>query len=337
MSGGKKEDFKLDTITLRKKEIQVRLGFMRHAELKFYSENPRIYTSLWNESDVEPSQGQIYDALVKSDHVRETLVPSIRSNGGLIEPVLVRKNVVLEGNSRLAAYRFLAKENAATWEYIRVRVFPDDISDGEIFSLLGEYHINGKKDWQPYEQAGYLYRRFKNHGITEDQLHDEVGLTKQKVSHLIRVYQFMIDEHDRDPAHWSYYDELLKSRRMDSARKLYPKFDQVIAEKIKSSDIVRAVDVRDKLPQIVQVGGNTLKRFLNGALSFDDAVEDARQRGAGNYNARKLTDFRKWLADSSLDEEFSTATHSEQNVLRYELEKIHTRLQQLAKKIKPSS
>ena len=44
------------------------------------------------------------------DHVKG-LVHSIRTHGGLIDPVLVRDTdyVVLEGNSRLAAYRLLAK------------------------------------------------------------------------------------------------------------------------------------------------------------------------------------------------------------------------------------
>ena len=176
--------FQEDTITLRKREIAVRTGFMAQTALRFYTENPRVYSVMWNHGDEEPSQDAIFQELSKREHVRETLVPSIRSNGGLLEPVLVRNNVVLEGNNRLAAYRVLAlAPDRKLWEKIRVRILPDDISDSDIFSLLGEYHIVGKKSWQPYEQAGYLFRRFKTHGLSDDELHQELGVSRKLPRH----------------------------------------------------------------------------------------------------------------------------------------------------------
>lgn len=325
--------FQEDTITLRKREIKVKTGYLPHTSLQFYAENPRIYSIVWKDDGAEPTQEEIFDALSKTEHVRENLVPSIKSNGGLIEPVLVRNNVVLEGNSRLAAYRVLAQKEPKTWEKIRVRVLPDTISDSEVFSLLGEFHIVGKKDWAPFEQAGYLYRRFKSHGITEDQLHTEVGLTKAKIRHLICVYGFMLDYDDRDPTRWSYYDELLKGRRFDHARELYSDFDKKIAVMIQDESIERAVDIRDNLPKIVKVGGNTLKKFMAGSLTFHEALEDARLRGAGNYYSRKFTDFRKWLADEHLDSELAGIPDDEKKALSYELDKIEKRVKQLSKKV----
>lgn len=330
------EAFQSDTITLRKKEIAVRTGFMPHENLQFYAENPRIYSMLWTDDDTPPSQEAIFEVLSKSDHVRETLIPSIRSNGGLLEPVLVRKNVVLEGNNRLAAYRLLAlASDRALWKQIRVRILPDNVSDSDVFSLLGEYHIVGKKSWQPYEQAGYLYRRFKNHGVSEDDLHLEIGVSKGKVVHLIRVYQFMIDHNERDPAKWSYYDELLKSRKLDQGRKLYPTFNEVVTEKIRSGEISRAVDVRDLLPEIVRVGGNTLKKFLSGKSTFEEASKDAQLRGSGNHNIKRLTEFRKWILDNELDEELQVTSQEELKVISYELNKVHARIGKLIKKLTP--
>lgn len=140
-------DFQSDTITLRKREIAVQTGFMPHTGLRFYPENPRIYSALWKQGDSEPSQEEIFQQLSKTEHVRETLIPSIRSNGGLLEPVLVRSGVVLEGNNRLAAYRVLAMApDHQLWKLIRVRILPDDISDADVFSLLGEYHIVGREE-----------------------------------------------------------------------------------------------------------------------------------------------------------------------------------------------
>lgn len=326
-------EFQEDSITLRKREIKVQTGYLPHADLLFYTDNPRIYSMVWKDNEAEPTQEEIFDALSKTEHVRENLVPSIKNNGGLIEPVLVRKGVVLEGNSRLAAYRVLAQKEPVTWERIRVRILPESITDSEVFSLLGEFHIVGKKDWAPFEQAGYLYRRFKTHGIDEKQLHAEVGLTPAKIRHLIYVYGFMLEISDRNPERWSYYDELLKGRRFNHARELYPGFDKKIAGMILDQEIERAVDVRDGLPKIVKVGGNTLKKFMNGSLSFHDAVQDAHLRGAGNYYTKKFSDFKNWLADDHVDAEIMRIPAEEKKQLAYIIGRIEARIKQIAKKV----
>jgi hypothetical protein len=325
--------FQEDTITLRKREIKVKSGFLPQETLLFYAENPRIYSIVWKEDGTDPSQEEIFKALSKTEHVRETLVPSIKNNGGLIEPVLVRNNVVLEGNSRLAAYRVLALKDPANWARIRVRILPDTISDSEVFSLLGEFHIVGKKDWAPFEQAGYLYRRFKTHGIDEKQLHHEVGLTPSKIRHLIHVYDFMLEVDDRNPERWSYYDELLKGRRFSETRELYPDFDKKISEMIQSEEIERAVDVRDGLHKIVKAGGNTLKKFMSGKMSFHDALQDAHSRGAGNYYTRKFTEFKNFLADEQVDAEISTVSSEEKDQLAYLINRIEARIKQIAKRV----
>jgi len=321
-----------DIMILRKKEIRVLSCALPHGDLLFYPDNPRIYSAVWLSETDQPSQEDIFRILAKSEHVRETLVPSIRNNGGLMEPILVRDNVVLEGNSRLAAYRLLSQQDGDKWQLIRARVLPSDISDSEVFSLLGEYHMVGKKDWPPYEQAGYLYRRFKNHDVPEQELAAEVGMTIGKVRHAISVYSFMVDHEDRNPEKWSYYDELIKGRRFDAARKLYPNFDKVIAQKIKAGEISRAVDLRDLLPKITKAGGNTLRKFMNGTTGFDEAADDARLRGAGNYHAQKLKTFRNWLAEDSIDAEMGQMSADDIKPVKYELDKIYTRVGQLIKR-----
>jgi hypothetical protein len=322
-----------DVITLRGKEVPLVIENVENTSLRFYTENPRIYSHLWREEGREPTQQEIFEVLAKTEHVREVLLPSIRANGGLIEPLLVKGNIVLEGNSRLAAYRLLSGVDKEKWRYVRVRKLPKDTSEADVFALLGEYHIVGKKDWQPFEQAGYLYRRHKKHGVEEIDLEKEIGLSQSKIKHLIRVYQFMLDHDDRNPSRWSYYDELLKGRRFAEAITKYPAFNEIIVEKINSGEIERAVDVRDRLPLITKAGGNTLKKFISGTYSFEQAVTDARLRGAGDYNHKRLNEFRQWLADGELDSEFRNATESEKQMLRYELDKIARRIRGLQRLI----
>jgi len=321
-----------DTITLRHKEIKISTCSLPQKELSFYAENPRIYSSVWVNDDTPPSQDEIFKVLSNLEHVRESLVPSIRANGGLLEPVLVRDGIVLEGNSRLAAYRLLAQKDQDKWESIRARVLPLETSESEVFSLLGEYHMVGKKDWAPFEQAGYLYRRFTKSNVGEKELAAEVGLTKTKVEHLVAVYRFMVEHHERDPKKWSFYDELLKGRRFDNARKIHPNFDELIAEKIATGEISNAMALRDELPNIVKIGGNTLKKFMSGSMDFLTAAEDARQRGAGNYHAQKLRIFKQWLNEEATERDVTAMSEQEFKAVKFDLEKIQSRIGQLLKK-----
>jgi hypothetical protein len=322
-------DIQHDVITLRGRELAITVAYVDQAALRFYAENPRVYSSLWKENGAEPTQAEIFEVLSKRENVREILVPSIRANGGLIEPLLVRGNVVLEGNSRLAAYRLLAQSDRNKWRMVRIRKLPDTVSDADVFSLLGEYHIVGRTDWAPFEQAGYLYRRHKQFGVSIEALHKEISLSALRIRHVISVYQYMIDVSDRQPTRWSYYDELLKSRKFQKVAEQHQDFYDVIVEKIKSGEIERAVDIRDRLPLIVEVGGNTLKRFLQGKTDFEHAVADAKDRGAGDYTARKLREFRSWLADDQVAREIGNASEIEKKGLRFELSRIERRVKQL--------
>jgi len=328
----KSDGFVEDSITLRGRELRVRAGMLPHKDLKFFTENPRIYSQVWRNGDEEPSQGDILEVLRKSEHVRDHLLPSIQHNGGLIEPILVRKSIVLEGNSRLAAYRLLSELEPEKWNLIRVRVLSDDVTDSEVFSLLGEFHIVGKKDWAPYEQAGYLWRRYKHHNVGEDVLRTELGLSTRRIRHLIHVYDFMLKYEERDPTRWSYFDELHRIRRFDQARELFPGFDEIIVEKIRTEEIKRAVDLRDDLPLVVEAGGKTLKKFMEGRLSFDEAIHEAKMKGAGNATMRRLEDNRRWLADAEREEDIAAATQDEKSNIKFNLAKLRDRADALLKK-----
>lgn len=325
------DKFSEDIITLRGEEIKVLTGKMPHIDLRFYAENPRIYSQVWKDPEIEPNQEDIYRELIRSEHVRDHLIPSIRHNGGLIEPVLVRKNVVLEGNSRLAAYRALFAEEPSKWPLIRVRILPDSVTESQVFSLLGEFHIVGKKDWSPFEQAGYLWRRFNKHSVSLDDLRSEVGLSKQRIRHLIHVYGFMLEHNETDQLKWSYYDELFTGKRFDEARELFPNFDDVIVEKIQAGEIKRAVDLRDDLPLVVK-GNKTLKKFMDGRLDFDEAVAEAYARGAGNVSKKRMEDFRKWFGEDERDEDIKSTSAEERNAIRFLLQKIHDRADGLLRK-----
>lgn len=326
-----------DILLVRNKKIKVQLAELPQADLNFYLENPRLY-SLIRRDDQLPTQEEIEEELSRMDHVKQ-LVQSIKTNGGLIDAVIVqgKSKIVLEGNSRLAAYRILAKQDPVKWGKIKVKLLPDTILESEIFSLLGEYHIIGKKDWAPFEQAGYLYRRHKNHNVAMDALALEINIGRKLIGHLIGVYQFMIDSNEQDVSRWSYYDEYLKSNKIKKARKKFPELDKLIVKKIKSQEIERAVDIRDGLRKIVEAGGKVLERFATEKRDFPHSVQLAVSKGAGDQGVQKVRRFKEWLGSIDTQKEIAELEGGARKECLYDLEKIHRLLGRLLKKVEKAT
>ncbi len=103
--------------------------------MKFFTENPRVYSLVRSDSS-EPSQEQIQERLLDMEHVKE-LIQDVKQNEGLIEPLIVKDGTfeVLEGNSRLAAYRYLAKGDPIKWGRIKCTLLPSDISEALVCFL----------------------------------------------------------------------------------------------------------------------------------------------------------------------------------------------------------
>src|ERR1035438_5822746 len=154
-----------DSILILGTKVPTTTQSLAQRTLRFFADNPRVY-SIVRANGKQPTQEEIEQQLCELEHVKE-LREDIKRNGGLIEPLIVRGGSleVLEGNSRLAAYRQLAAKDAIKWAMVKCTVLPADVADSLIFALLGQFHIKGKKDWAPYEQAGFLYRRFTNHKV----------------------------------------------------------------------------------------------------------------------------------------------------------------------------
>lgn len=322
-----------ETLLIRGVEVPVVTTSLPQKDLQFFVENPRVYSVLRMDGE-EPSQADIERKLLEMDHVK-ALIHDIKRDGGLTDPVVVRSGTfeVLEGNSRLAAYRHLAKNDPVKWGHMKVRLLPQDLDESLIFALLGQYHIKGKKDWAPFEQAGFLYRRSKAHDIDSAKLAQEIGLTKRKVEHLVAVYQFMLDHGEADTAKWSYYDEYLKSSKIKKARLSQAGFDNLVVEKIKSGEIAKAVDVRDRLP-VVCSASKALQKFASRTLSFEDAHDHAVEAGADSTPLKKLAKFRQWLVRPETEAALNHAQGETRNKILFELDKLSGRIDVLNHKLR---
>lgn len=319
-------DFYVDTITLRGKEILVKIGFLPVLDLKFYPENPRIY-SIISEVGKEPSQEEIFEKLSKMEHVLE-LVQSIKANKGLREPLIVRDGMVLEGNSRLAAYRILMEKDAIAWGKVKCKALPENVGDDVAFAILAD-HISGKKDWKPYEQAGYLYRRNKNHNVPIGQIASDMGLSVRNVNFLIEVYSFMLEKGDTNIDRWSYYYEYLRCSKVKKAREKYPDLDDVVVEKIKSNEIPKAVDLRDKLKVILSAKPSTVAKFVSGERTFEKSYDSARDQGHDNTCYKRLNTFRTWIVVDAFDEMLFELDKEIQAKCKFELSRIHKKVEKI--------
>jgi len=324
-----------DTILIRRVEVPVIRRQIEHTRLRFFVDNPRVYSILRADGD-EPSQDEIQKRLQDMEHVRD-LVLAIRGNGGLTDAIVVRDKTweVLEGNSRLAAYRHLATSDPVKWAYMKCVVLPADIDESLIFALLGQYHIKGKKDWAPFEQAGFLYRRFKVHKLDLATVAAEIGMKLGTAKHLIETYQFMLDHGQTDTARWSYFDEYLKSSKIRKVRERFPDFDKLIVDKIDAREIDRAVDVRDRLPIICTASAKIVKKFAAGGLTFEDAYEDAIEAGGDCEPYKRLNKFRQWIAKAEVEEALDHTQGQTRDKIIFELESLGRRVQALRGKFRP--
>jgi hypothetical protein len=312
-------------LTLRGREVPTVTRFVDQSKLRFFADNPRIYSLVRSDGHV-PDQQEIYDKLLEHDHVH-VLKEDIVANGGLIDPLIVRDGdmVVLEGNSRLAAYRHLAGREPLRWGQVRCTLLPADIDEQLVFALLGQYHVKGKTDWAPFEKAGFIHRRLVDQKMDIDAVAEDLSMRRTEAEQLLRVFRFMRENQVESRDQWSYFDEYLRNRKIAKARETHPELDAVFTAHVAAGVIERAVDVRSKLAVICGGGARNLRRYVDGAVAFEDAYEAAAMAGGDNVALSKLRRFRIWLAQNESEDEMRDATKAVRDKMRYELKEIERR------------
>ena len=171
-------------------------------EVKLDSTNPRIQNVL--EMYEELSENEIGLALgagggENSDEGGTTyssLKAAIKSNGTLIQPIIVNKtsdnlHTVIEGNTRLFIYRTLRQEDApGDWGNIPC-VVHEDLEQHKIDAIRLQAHLVGPRPWNPYAKGKYLHHLANIEHMPLGQLEDYCGGRKREVETYIRAYSDM--------------------------------------------------------------------------------------------------------------------------------------------------
>ena len=288
-------------ISIAGKDIIVVDKELSQRDLEFYPGNPRVFTALQSLDDPNPSQEQIQKIVIDKVPSVKTLKANIKAHGGLMVPIIVKGNVVIEGNSRLAAYRLLAKEDAEKWKKIRCSVLPSNFSQEMIDYLLCNTHIIGQTPWSPFEKAGQLYRTKERSRKRIEVIAGELGMKVSEVKKLLKVYQTMLDANDIRPSRWSFYDELLKNSAIIKADKDNPELNIIdkVIEKIKNDELVDAhQDIRD-IAKVVKSQHedsiDILCGYLDGSLPLSEAVDLAGDLNKGESVKKVALTFDKLL------------------------------------------
>lgn len=329
----------MGTITIGKKDFQVREVVMNQQDLVFYIDNPRVYSVIRENGNENPSQHDIEVYMRSMEHVKE-LKLQIEQNGGLLEALLaVKRNdeyVVLEGNSRLAAYRILFESNPSKWGKVRVDLLPETITEDEIFTLIGSVHLNKKKDWTVFEQAAYVYRQKQIQKCPDKTLAKKVGLSAPTVKKYIQVYEFMVHADDTVQSHWNYYEQYVTNKDIQRYRDTYPEMDDLVVKQIKTGKVKMAKDIRDKLGKIAKSTDKTSNRimrdYIAGSIDIDDAYTRFEATGKSGNNFRKIKDFRVLMTSTDFINSLKAEANGNPSI-PFELKKIKRELDKLIREL----
>lgn len=271
-------------IAVQGKKISAELKDIEVGKLKFWSENPRVNSAIKKQyGSKPPTDKEIESVLRSAEHVKE-LLQDIRTNGGLIDPILVKGNVVLEGNSRLCAYRILLEKATASkdkrsitrWSKIKAQVIPETTNEETIFAILGTWHIKGKKQWDTFEKVAYLKRMKEQYKYSTEKISEVIGESPTFVVDNIEAHDLMVKNEVYDLKKFSYFIELVKNRGIKQHAKKDKTVQGRVINAIKNEQFNKAEEIRD-VPKIL-ADKSAKQSFLEEGANVADALEIAKTR-----------------------------------------------------------
>lgn len=206
-------------------------------EIHLDMSNPRItqYTEMYGTKDLTPEQLHLALGVGSTDKDSSGttfagLEASIRTNGGVIHPIIVNKKpsgclVAIEGNTRVAIYRrFLERGYKGQWDKIPAVVY-EDLSQAEIDAIRLQSHLVGPRPWDAYAKGKYLHYLSESDHLPMAQIVEFCGNKPREVQTYIEAYESMEryyrpkleSDADFDRTRFSAYVELHKTPRIQQA------------------------------------------------------------------------------------------------------------------------
>lgn len=320
------------TISIMGQEVSARHQREPIDRLLFLPDNPRVYAAIREMQDfsdltLEEQQDRIYRRLLEEPSVKN-LIPEILRDGGLQDPIIVRHDTwqVIEGNSRLAVYRKLQLEHPDNeqWTYIRCVVVPT-LTDEQQTRLLGQAHLHGKTDWSPYAKALFCFRWVEEKQKDISVLVKLSGFTADDIRKNVEIIRLMQKNGDSTLSNFSFYDVLVRNRKISSAIASSVPLRDTVLSQIKPKDKkFTALEMRKRLPAIIDKR-RILKKYEKGDISLEDAYDRAKISGV----EQRLRKIRERLDDIERDD-IESLDRSELKAIRQVVKRINRSLKRVS-------
>jgi hypothetical protein len=275
------------SITVLGRQISYEISNVDIHTIEYYPANPRINYIISKFPLKDINQNLIEMELLKLESTMDR-IRDIEENKGMIDEVYILKNQVVEGNTRLCAYRRLYqkynKDNR--WKFIKAKVLQDDVSEEELFYILGIFHIRRKKEWAAYEKAPYINKMINTLKKTPEEICKQLGMHKKTLEAALKAYNVMskkylsslknnneINSTKDDLKKFSYFDAFYHQKELVQRAQDTPDFEDLFVQWVKDDRLKNAQSVRE-LPKILS-NKKACKAFSES--DPEEALEDAKQ------------------------------------------------------------
>ncbi len=244
---------KEDYITVGQKKVRVSYESRDIFKLRFYPENPRIASIISKHPD--KISDDFIDKELWNRNETHQLKRRIERHGGLIHPVIVQENYVVEGNTRLCTYRHLYKQaeeeggDTKQWQHISCQVLLTKLDKKRLYELLGDEHIIGKINWDTYEKGCWMTKMLQEENLSYEDIKDITSLSIQIIKNHIETYNMMVIEKVDDTKKFSHFLQLISNAEIRKVKKRDPQILDKCIKAIKNSQFKDAKDLR-KVPEI---------------------------------------------------------------------------------------
>ena len=303
-----------ESITVLGREITYEIKDVDIYSLEYYKENPRINYIVSKHPPEKVTQEFIEQELLKLGSVQDR-IKDLEENKGLLDEVYVLGNKVVEGNTRLCAFRRLCRKypNDLRWKVIKSRILQGNVSEDELFYILSTFHIKGKTEWDAYEKAAYIHKMIRVLNKNPEDIAKQLGKQKKTVEAMLNAYEVMSQKYlansnetalingSRDELKkYSYFEAFFLQKELAKKAEDTPDFLDQFVDWVKEERLKKAQNVRD-LPKIL---GNkkACKAFCerDADEAFNEAIHILYEHKPEKVDRfyKKVREFRELLHDA---------------------------------------
>jgi hypothetical protein len=299
-----------NTITVLGKAISYEIKDIDISKLEYYPDNPRINYIINKQLKGKINQELIQYELLNMQQTKDRM-KDLENNKGLLDEVYVLKNQVVEGNTRLCAFRRLSQKHPddKRWKTIKARVLQENVTEEELFYILGTFHLKGKTEWDAFEKAAYIHKMIVVLKKNNDEIAEELNMQKKTLEASLKAYKTMIKKYlpkikkskterkNDEIKKFSYFNAFYLQKDLVERVENTPKFEDTFVEWVIEERFNNAQGVRN-LPKILK-NNRALKIFKESEpeIAYDEAMQILYQDKPGEVNRfyKKFEDFAHFL------------------------------------------